>query len=78
MQTIYKYYFSYFFKGILSYTNRIQNPVTGVEDAFFSVSLNKPLMSEEQKTKLNPLIIKVQSAHDMPDTPINYADLQLR
>ena len=62
----------------MSCTNRIENPVTGLEDVFFTVALNQPLMSDEQKKKLNPLIIKVQSANDMPNTPISYADLQLK
>jgi hypothetical protein len=35
-------------------------------------------MVEEQKRELNPMIFKIYSAKNMPDTPLPYGDLSLR
>ncbi|XP_070557636.1 uncharacterized protein [Ptychodera flava] len=63
------------FSGVKSVTNRLDKPVQGIEDVFITVSLDGPLMSEEQKQELNPLVIKVNYATNLPNTPINYDEL---
>lgn len=52
--------------------------MTGVEDAFVSVAIDGPLMSEIQKKELNPLIFKIHAATDMPETPLGYNELKER
>ncbi|XP_013407741.1 uncharacterized protein LOC106171815 [Lingula anatina] len=64
------------FGGMKSLTNRIGTPVPGVEDLFFTVTVDGPLMSEEQHRALNPMIIKVHSATNMPETPLTYSQLK--
>ena len=59
-------------------TERLEKPADTVPDMFVSVSVNKPIMSDEQKKTLNPLVIKVHSATNMPHTPLSYDELRLR
>ncbi|ESO89848.1 hypothetical protein LOTGIDRAFT_124357 [Lottia gigantea] len=59
-----------------SVTGRLENPVAGVEDIFITVSLDSPLMSDKIKKELNPMIIKIHSASDLPDTPLSYTELK--
>lgn len=59
-------------------TNRLENPVPGLEDMFVTLNLNKPLLNEKQKAELNPMIIKIHSATNMPDTPMSYDQLKDR
>lgn len=68
----------FFAAGITTMTNRLVEDVPGLEDFFLTVSVSGSLMSDEQCQKLNPLVIKVHSATDMPATPISYADLRLK
>ena len=56
-------------------TNRLDKPVPGLQDVFLTVSLEGSLMSEEQKRKLNPMIVKVHSVTNLPDTPLSYEEL---
>ena len=64
--------------GMQTITERLEKPSDTIPDMFLSVSLNKPLMSEDQKKSLNPLVVKVHSATNMPQTPILYDDLRMR
>ena len=64
--------------GLQTVTERLAKPVAGIEDIFITVSLNGPLMSEDQQRSLNPLVIKVHSATNMPNFPLSYQDLRLR
>ena len=59
-------------------TERLEKPINEVCDVFFTVSLNGPLMTEEQRHKLNPLVVKVHSATNMPNSPLDYEELRLR
>ncbi|CAH1783576.1 unnamed protein product [Owenia fusiformis] len=67
-----------FFAGVKTVTRRLEDPVHGVDDVFITVNLDKPLMSEEQRMQLNPMIIKVHSATNMPNSPITQEELKLR
>lgn len=66
------------FAGMKSITNRLESPVPGVEDCFVTIEISDSLMAEEQKRELNPMIFKIYSAKNMPDTPLPYGDLSLR
>jgi len=64
--------------GLDTVTERLEKPVNGLEDVFITVSLSGPLMSERQHRKLNPLVVKVTSATDMPEKPLSFDELRLR
>ncbi|RUS70710.1 hypothetical protein EGW08_021530 [Elysia chlorotica] len=59
-------------------TSRLEEPLAGIGDIFFSVSTNVPLLSASQKQDLNPMMIEVKSATALPSTPLSYADLRLK
>ncbi|XP_033114402.1 uncharacterized protein LOC117114896 [Anneissia japonica] len=61
--------------GLRSITNRLDRPVPGIEDVFITVSLDGPLMSESLRQELNPLVIKIASATNLPDKPLSYEQL---
>ena len=62
--------------GTQSITGRLQQPVSGVEDLFITVALDQPLLSEEQKRELNPMIITIKSVTDMPNSPLSFEELR--
>ena len=59
-------------------TSRLDKPIAGVEDVFLGVSVNLPLLSPTQKEELNPMIIQVKNATNLPSSPLSYADLRLK
>ncbi|XP_048243138.1 uncharacterized protein LOC124146111 isoform X2 [Haliotis rufescens] len=69
---------SLLFAGMKSLTGRLQKAVPGIEDVFISVALDSALMTDKQKADLNPMIIKIQSATNLPETPMSYQELQTR
>lgn len=56
-------------------TNRLKTPVPGIEDMFIQLKLDAPLMSEEQRKELNPMIFTIKSASNLPNTPMSYDEL---
>ena len=40
-----------------------------------TISLDKPLLSDEQKKDLNPMVIKLCSVNDLPNKPLSYKEL---
>ncbi|KAH3893051.1 hypothetical protein DPMN_017190 [Dreissena polymorpha] len=64
------------FSGMSSVTNRLESPVPGLEDMFITLTLNKPLLNESQRAELNPMIIKIQAANNMPSTPLSHDALK--
>ncbi|XP_041347622.1 uncharacterized protein LOC121367489 isoform X2 [Gigantopelta aegis] len=66
------------FSGMRCLTGRLDKPVVGIEDMFVTVSLDGPLMSDQQKQDLNPMIIKLISATGLPQTPISYEELRFK
>lgn len=66
------------FVGLEKVTNRLENPVPGLEDMFVTLTLNKPLLNDKQKEELNPMIIKIHSATCMPNAPMSYDQLKQR
>nr|KAG5711366.1 hypothetical protein BaRGS_006063 [Batillaria attramentaria] len=69
---------SLLFSGTTSVTSRLQSAVSGVEDMFITVALDQPLLSDELKSALNPMIITVKSVTDMPDTPMSFEELRTK
>ncbi|XP_059161294.1 uncharacterized protein LOC131944620 isoform X2 [Physella acuta] len=59
-------------------TSRLENPIVGIEDMFLGVSVNIPLLSAQIKEELNPMMIKIQSATCLPDTPLSFEDLRTK
>ncbi|XP_072038562.1 uncharacterized protein [Amphiura filiformis] len=66
------------FAGLKTVTNRLSHYVPGIADVFLTVSLDGPLMSEAHRKELNPLVIKLSSATNMPDTPLSHKELSRR
>ncbi|XP_062581954.1 uncharacterized protein LOC134243735 isoform X3 [Saccostrea cucullata] len=64
-----------FFSGMKNVTNRLKSPVPGIEDMFLQLKLDVPLMSEQQKKELNPMIITIKNATNLPNSPMTYAEL---
>ncbi|XP_066284865.1 uncharacterized protein [Branchiostoma lanceolatum] len=60
------------FAGKQSITNRLDKPGPFIQDVYVTVALDGALMSEKHLRELNPLIIKVAHASNMPATPLNY------
>jgi len=53
----------------------MNEPVSSLDEVIVILTLDKPLLSEYQRYKLNPMVLSVKSASEMP---INYADLKLK
>lgn len=66
------------FTGIKSTNSRLDAPIGTVEDLVITLSVDAPLLSEPQKKALNPMIIRVMSACNMPSKPLTYRELQER
>ena len=47
-----------------------------MEELLLSVSLDNDLLSEIQKRELNPMVIKVSSASELPNKPLSYMELR--
>ena len=48
---------------------------SGVRDMFVTFSIDRELLTEEQKIRLNPLVFRVISVSNLPNTPINKKQL---
>lgn len=64
------------FADIKSITSKIEKPEGRVEDLLLTVSLDDQLLSAIQKQMLNPMVIKVCSASQMPNTPMCFSELK--
>lgn len=56
-----------FYSDMHTITRRLEKPAEFLVDLLASVTLNKSLLSEQQKRTLNPMIITVHCVKDMPD-----------
>ena len=65
-----------FFSGVKSNTTKLGKPVGNIEELLLSVSLDGDLLSERQKQELNPMVIKVSSASELPNKPLTYKQLK--
>ena len=61
-----------------SVSNCLKQPIGSVEDVIIILTLDKPLLSEIQGDKLNPMTLTVGSATQMPDNGMSFEDLDTR
>ena len=64
------------FTGVKSINNRLGCRVGTVEDLLIKLTVDTPLLSEPQRKILNPMVIRVSSACNMPSKPLSYRELQ--
>lgn len=57
---------------------RLETPVKSVLDGFISVSIDKDLLTDEQRKELNPMSIKIKSLKNLPQDPMSYSELKQR
>eukprot|EP00795_Rhopilema_esculentum_P002461 gene2461-18118_t len=69
---------SSFFTGVSLINGRLEFPIGTVEDLVITLSVDQPLLSEPQRKALNPLIIRILSANNMPSQPVSYSHLRKR
>lgn len=67
-----------FFSGMKSCTTRLDKPSGHVRDLFLTLSVDKNLLSESQRKDLNPMVIQVNSACNMPSVPLSHDQLRTR
>ncbi|KAM5148070.1 uncharacterized protein CFAP92 [Mantella aurantiaca] len=53
----------------LAVTGRLQESSDKILDCYMTLALNSPLLSQQQRQELNPLIIRILSATSLPMTP---------
>ena len=66
---------SLLFAGTKSITGKLGAKVNGLEDLMVTVTVDKPLLSDEQKKDLNPMVIKLCCVNDLPNKPLSYKEL---
>ena len=65
-----------FFSEVKSNTTKLGKPAGNIEELLLSVSLDHELLSELQKQELNPMVIRVSSASELPNKPLTYKQLK--
>ncbi|RMX52800.1 hypothetical protein pdam_00012207 [Pocillopora damicornis] len=65
-----------FFSGAKSTTTKLGKSVGTIEELLLSVSLDNDLLSGIQKRVLNPMVIRVSSASELPCKPMTYMQLR--
>ncbi|KAG9483675.1 hypothetical protein GDO78_009544 [Eleutherodactylus coqui] len=64
--------------GDLSVTSRLQECSQQILDCYMSLALNAPLLSDQQKRALNPVVIRILSATSLPTSPTPIRVLQAK
>ncbi|TSK16228.1 hypothetical protein Baya_1099 [Bagarius yarrelli] len=67
---------AHFLAGEISLTDCLMIRCKSALKGLCSIMLDQPLMSEELKTELNPLIITISSASSLPSTPVAFSELE--
>ncbi|XP_063071872.1 uncharacterized protein cfap92 [Engraulis encrasicolus] len=68
--------FIYLLAGEMSLTGSMASRSRGVLQGMCNLSLDRPLISGEMKTALNPLVITIHSATHLPSTPVSLHELE--
>ncbi|MGH0168291.1 UNVERIFIED_CONTAM: hypothetical protein FKN15_054709 [Acipenser sinensis] len=66
------------FSGNKSVTDCLYSLSPAILDGFCTVSIEQPLISEELKQELNPLVIKIESCTCLPTRPVKCAPVYCR
>jgi len=64
------------FTNCLSISNTLEEPISSLEEVIVILSLDKPLLSDYQRFKLNPMVLTVKSANLMPKNGLGYDELR--
>ena len=59
-------------------TERMEKPIPTIDDLFVMVSVEGDLMSEQQKERLNPMVIRISTASNMPDRPMSFKEMKTK
>ncbi|KAM3914824.1 uncharacterized protein CFAP92 [Leptodactylus fuscus] len=68
--------FMSFLAGALSVTSRLQECSHQILDCYVTLALNIPLLSDQQRHDLNPMVIRILSATCLPTSPTPISVLQ--
>lgn len=66
------------FTNCVSISNNIKESVNSLEEVIVILTLDKPLLSERQRQVLNPMVLTVCAANQMPDDIFSSEELKLR
>ncbi|RXN19863.1 putative protein KIAA1257-like [Labeo rohita] len=64
--------------GSMTLTDRLGFCSGGVKEGFWNITLNQPLITEQLKAELNPLVITLSSASSLPSSPVPFHVLKAK
>lgn len=66
------------FTNCTSISNNIKESVSTLEEVILIITLDRPLLSDGQREVLNPMVLTVDSAAQMPDNKMSFDELAAR
>ncbi|XP_050977970.1 uncharacterized protein cfap92 [Labeo rohita] len=64
--------------GSMTLIDRLGFCSGGVKEGFWNITLNQPLITEQLKAELNPLVITLSSASSLPSSPVPFHVLKAK